>query len=125
MSHKITVAIVGLGRVGHAFLEELMCVVDKGIKIAYAVEQNDTPGRQMAEMYHVKIVTVDGLMAEGENVDVIFDLTGNEGVRKELREKLHASGNRHTVIAPQTVARMLWAIMADEKVMPSHGKDGY
>ncbi len=123
---KQVVAVVGLGRVGSAFLEELMCVVDKGIKVAYAVEQNDTPGRRMAETYHVQIVTLDGLIAEGEKVDVIFDLTGSADVRRELREKLHASGNRHSVIAPESVARMVWTLMADDKVLPdAHDKKGY
>lgn len=124
---KQTVAVVGLGRVGAAFLEELMCVVDKGIKIAYAVEQNDTPGRRMAQDYHIPVVTLDGLIAEGEKVDVIFDLTGSEAVRKELRGKLHASGNKHTVIAPESIARMVWALMADDsKALPdAHGRKGY
>lgn len=125
MSKQI-VAVVGLGRIGGAFLEELMCVVDKGIKVAYAVEQNDTPARTVAETYHVQIVTIDQLIAEGEKVDVIFDLTGSAEVRKELREKLHSSGNRHTVIAPESIARMVWALMADDKILPdAHGKKGY
>lgn len=123
---KQIIAIVGLGRMGSAFLEELMCVVEKGMKVAYAVEKNDTPGRRMAETYHVNIVSIDQLIAEGDKVDVIFDLTGSTETRKELREKLHASGNRHTVIAPESIARMMWAIMADEKMLPDvHERKGY
>lgn len=123
---KQIIAIVGLGRMGSAFLEELMCVVEKGMKVAYAVEKNDTPGRRMAETYHVNIVSIDQLIAEGDKVDVIFDLTGSTETRKELREKLHASGNRHTVIAPESIARMMWAIMADEKMLPDvHERRGY
>lgn len=123
---KQIIAIVGLGRMGSAFLEELMCVVEKGMKVAYAVEKNDTPGRRMAETYHVNIVSIDQLIAEGDKVDVIFDLTGSTETRKELREKLHACGNRHTVIAPESIARMMWAIMADEKMLPDvHERKGY
>lgn len=123
---KQIIAIVGLGRMGSAFLEELMCVVEKGMKVAYAVEKNDTPGRRMAETYHVNIVSIDQLIAEGDKVDVIFDLTGSAETRKELREKLHASGNRHTVIAPESIAHMMWAIMADEKMLPNvHERKGY
>lgn len=123
---KQIIAIVGLGRMGSAFLEELMCVVEKGMKVAYAVEKNDTPGRRMAETYHVNIVSIDQLIAEGDKVDVIFDLTGSSETRKELREKLHASGNRHTVVAPESIARMMWAIMADEKMLPDvHERKGY
>lgn len=123
---KQIIAIVGLGRVGSAFLEELMCAVDKGLKVAYAVEQSETPGRKMAQDYNIKIVTIDQLMAEGDAVDIIFDLTGNADTRNELRSKLHGSGNRHTVIAPESIAHMMWALMADQKELPDyHGKKGY
>lgn len=122
---KQTVAIVGLGRVGSAFMEELMAMVDKGYKVAYAVEAQNTPGREMAETYHVKIVTIDELIDEGDKVDIIFDLTGSAEVRRSLREKLHTSENRHTVIAPETIARMIWSIMSDSPLPESHRKTGY
>ena len=44
----------------------------------------------------------------GDEID-IFDLTGIPNVRKELREKLLASNNKHTVIASETIAPKLVA----------------
>jgi ketol-acid reductoisomerase len=110
---KQKVAIVGLGRVGSAFLDELLCLTRKGIKVAYAVEKNDTPGRKAAEAAGVKILTIDELITFGESIDIVFDLTGIAEVRKELREKLFSSNNRHTVIAPESIAHFLWSIMSD------------
>jgi len=123
---KQKVAIVGLGRVGSAFLDELLCLTGKGVKVAFAVEKNDTPGRRAAEAAGVKILTVDELIALGEEVDIVFDLTGIPEVRKGLREKFFASNNRHTVIAPESIAHFLWSIMSDTALPVIEGrKTGY
>ena len=53
-------------------------------------------------------VEVAGL---GEKIDIIFDLTGNADVRSALQ----ASGNRHTVIAPEVVAQLLWLFFSDSE----------
>lgn len=123
---KQKVAVVGLGRVGAAFLDELLCMTGKGVKVAYAVEKNDTPGRKMAEAAGVKIMTIDEMIALGEAVDIVFDLTGVAEVRKELREKLFTSNNHHTVIAPENIAHFIWAIMSDTTLPVIEGrKTGY
>lgn len=43
----------------------------------------------------------------GDSVDIIFDLTGNSDLRQILRERLHDSDNRQTVIAPAIMVRLL------------------
>jgi len=120
-----TVALVGLGRVGTAFLEELLAKMARGVDIAYAVERNDTAGRRAAQAATVTIVTIDQLVAEGNKVDIIFDLTGSTETRRELRDKLHASGNHHTVIAPESVARLLWAVMTPKELPNPHASQDY
>lgn len=124
---KQNIAIVGLGRVGTAFLDEMLCLTEKGIKVAYGVERTDTEGKAQASAAGVRMVTLDELVGIGDQVDVIFDLTGNPDVRKALREKLAASGNRHTVVAPETIARMMWSVMSSEKELPvvAGRKTGY
>ncbi|MBS4097001.1 MAG: hypothetical protein KGZ83_09230 [Sulfuricella sp.] len=123
---KQQAAIIGLGRVGAAFLDELLCLTGKGVKVAYAVEKNNTPGRALAEAAGVKILSIDELIALGEAVDIIFDLTGIAEVRKELREKLAASNNRNTVIAPESIAHFIWTIMSDTPIPVIEGrKTGY
>ncbi len=43
------IAVVGLGRVGSAFLEKMLTFKDNGIHIAYTVERNETPGKLFAK----------------------------------------------------------------------------
>jgi predicted dinucleotide-utilizing enzyme len=120
------VAIVGLGRVGTVFLEEMLHLTGKGIKVAYAAEINDTPGKAKAVAAGVKMVTVEELIAFGDKVDVIFDLTGSDAARKKLREQLAATNNRHTVLAPEVIARMMWALMSGKELPSIEGrKRGY
>ena len=119
---KQNVAIIGLGRVGSAFLGAILSLAERGIKIQYAIEQADTPGKALAIAAGIKIVTVDEMIALGDQVDVIFDLTGNHDVRKELRKKLVASNNVHTVIASETIARVVWSLITDEELPISAGK---
>lgn len=119
---KQNVAIVGLGRIGAAFLDELLCLTGKGVKVAYAVEENETPGKKMAEAAGVKMLGIDEMIALGNAVDIIFDLTGIPEVRKALREKLSASDNRHTVIAPESIAHFIWSIMSDTPLPVTEGR---
>ncbi len=123
---KQLIAIVGLGRVGSRFLEILLGSASKGIEIVAVVENNNTPGRATAEAHGITNLSIDGLVAKGDSVDIIFDLTGVAAVRKELREKLFAAANRHTVIATESIARLIWALITDGNDLPNvHNKTGY
>jgi hypothetical protein len=55
----------------------------------------------------------------GDELDILFDLTDVTAVRQELREELRASGNRHTIIATENIARMIWALIASGVNLPS------
>lgn len=117
MKHQ-TIAIVGLGRVGSVFLNELVDEAVGGIKIGYAVEKADTAGRKLAQKSGVQILSIDQLIGEGRKVDIIFDLTGSDETSLELQNKLAASGNTHTVMAPEAIARMMLALMENQKKLP-------
>ena len=121
------VAIIGLGRVGSAFLGAILRLAERGINLQYAIEPADTPGKAQAIAAGIKIVTVDQMIALGDQVDVIFDLTGDHDVRKELRKKLVASNNVHTVIASETIARVVWSLITNEElpISTSGKKMGY
>ncbi|MFP4131880.1 MAG: homoserine dehydrogenase, partial [Thiohalospira sp.] len=83
-------------------------------------------GLKMAEEAGLATGTIDDIVAEGSAVDIIFDLTGSPEVRQQLREKLAAAGNRHTVIAPESVARLMWTLMgAGEELPEVHAGGGY
>lgn len=123
---KQSIAIVGLGRVGSVFLEGLLDKDSDHITVAAVSENGDTPGKALAKSRGIPVLDIDALIAKGESIDVLFDLTGSATVRKELREKMMASNNRHTVIATEAVAQLIWSLIASDTSLPNvHGKNGY
>lgn len=125
MLHQ-SIAIVGLGRVGSVFLEELLNQSRKGIDIVAVAEKHKTAGSSLAEARGIQNLGIDQLVAKGKAIDILFDLTGVDAVRQELRDKLQASGNRHTVIASESVANLVWALIAKGTELPNvHAKTGY
>lgn len=123
---KQSIAIVGLGKMGSAFLEELLGQPNEGVEIVAVVEKNNTAGLALAKARGIENLSIDELIAIGDDLDILFDLTGAAEVRQELRDKLHAAGNRHTIIATENIARMVWTLISSGAEMPSaHAKTGY
>ena len=76
-------------------------------------ESADTPGRRVAQKAGVRICTLDEIVALGPKLDVVFELTGLPEVRRELREKFLRTDNHQTVIASESIARVIWAMISD------------
>jgi len=120
------IAIIGLGRIGSAFLSQMLQKRSQGIELVCAAEAADTPGRQLAVKSGIAIKSLDEIVALGSGVDVIFDLTGLPEVRRELRDKLVAAKNAHTVIASETIVRVIWALISQDALPVIQGrKTGY
>lgn len=123
---KQSIAIVGLGRVGSVFLAELLRRPNKDIEVIAVAENGETTGKTLAKSQGITVLDTDTLIALGEKIDILFDLTGVPAVRKELREKLSAADNRHTIIATEAIAKLIWSLIASDVALPSvHGKTGY
>ncbi|MDH4234681.1 MAG: hypothetical protein OEV15_06065 [Gallionella sp.] len=123
---KQNVALVGLGRIGSTFLRAISGKQNRGVNLVCAVESSDTPGKAQAIAAGIKISTLNELAAAGNKLDIIFDLTGNPEVRKQLREQLAQNKNQHTVIAPESVARLIWSLISDDALPASEGRStGY
>lgn len=123
---KQSIAIVGLGKMGSAFLEELLKQPNEGVEIVAVVEKNNTAGLALAKARGIKKLSIDELIAIGDDLDILFDLTGVAAVRQELRDKLRAAGNLHTIIATENIARMVWTLISSGADMPSaHANTGY
>ena len=120
------IAIIGLGRIGSAFLSQMLQKRSQGIELVCAAEAADTPGRQLAAKSGIAIKSLDDIVALGNRIDVIFDLTGLPDVRRELRDKLVAAKNAHTVIASETIVRVIWALISQDALPVIQGrKTGY
>jgi predicted dehydrogenase len=120
------IAIIGLGRIGAAFLRNLLARSGHGVALVGVAETGDTPGRQQALDAGLHITSLDGILALGSGVDILFDLTGIPAVRREIREKLMAQGNHHTVVASETIARLIWSLTSDDDLPVIAGRStGY
>jgi len=120
------IAIIGLGRIGSAFLSQMLLKRSQGIELVCAAEAADTLGRQLAAKSGIAIKSLDDIVALGKQLDVIFELTGLPEVRRELREKLVASKNAHTVIASESIVRVIWALISDDALPVIKGRQtGY
>ncbi|SCC95369.1 conserved hypothetical protein [Thiomonas sp. X19] len=125
--HKERVALVGLGRVGSIFLDVLLKQQDQAVDIVAVAEANpDTPGCRTARSLRIPVLTVAELLQRNGDLDIVFDLTGVAAVRRQLREGLAAAHNDHTVIAPESVARLIWALVVPGVELPDvHAHEGY
>ncbi|MGC1440023.1 MAG: homoserine dehydrogenase [Burkholderiaceae bacterium] len=110
---KQRIAIIGLGRIGSAFLRQIIVNLNSDIELVCVAEAADTPGRQLAQKSGIRVSSLDDIVAMGEKINVIFELTGLPEVRSELREKLVKSKNNETVIASESIARVIWALISD------------
>jgi predicted homoserine dehydrogenase-like protein len=124
------VALLGLGRIGSQFATGLADHIAQGsspIKIVAVAEAN--PDSEAAAKFKTDGVTVYtdamGVIEMGVEVDVIFDLTGIPEVRQSLRDDLRAAGNRHTVIVPEVMVRMLWSFLENAEDLSGPVREGY
>lgn len=112
MADTIKVALVGLGEVGELFAErlleqtqlkhapvEIVAVADRHLDspVALGFAQNNIP------VFEDALDVVD----LGEKVDIIFNLTENPSVDVSMNLRLMKNKNRHTVIVPTVVAKLL------------------
>lgn len=129
MSKVVRVALLGLGEVGEIFAEnflekiqeehvnvEIVAVAHRNLEspVALGFSQNGVPVFRDA----LDVVSM------GARVDIIFDLTGDADLRANLRVALQTTNNRHTVIAPEVVAHLLWNFFGEGE-LPSSGQTGY
>ncbi|MCK5876057.1 MAG: NAD(P)-binding domain-containing protein [Candidatus Marithrix sp.] len=120
------IAIIGLGRVGAVFLERLLQLDKHSINIICVAELKETSGRLLAQDNGVKVVDLDEMVSMSKNIEIIFDLTGDEKIRKTLRDKLASIDNYYTIIAPENIARVVWAVMGNQIAFPDfHDEKGY
>ena len=120
-----TIAIVGLGRVGSRFLEAMCERKSRDVDVVAVAEPQRTPGRDAAEAAGIPVLELDELIARAAAIDIVFDLSGQFAVRQRLRQGLARAGNSRTVVAPESIARLIWS-MLDAGVLPEvHADLGY
>jgi predicted dinucleotide-utilizing enzyme len=119
------IAIIGLGRVGTFFLRRMLEHKDKNIRVAAVVEPKETEGRRLAAEHSIPVVSLDDLVDMGEEVDIIFELTGNADLRLDLRNRLFNAMNSHTVLVPESVAHLFSKFLGPGEFPDVHTSKGY
>lgn len=114
------IAIVGLGRVGSEFFRAMRDKPD--INIFCVADPVDTPAKAEAEAAGIMIATLDEIIGMSEVLDIIFDLSGSASVRRELRTKLGTTVNNHTVIATESIVRLIWSLIREEELPLIEGR---
>ncbi len=122
MNNKIRVALLGLGNVGENFAEHFLEQIQEGQRpieiVAVAHHHMDSPVALGFAQSGVPVYEdATEVIKMGENVDIIFDLTGSAEVRQNLRKGMMDSGNKHTVIAPEVFANLLWMFFGEDVVL--------
>jgi len=110
------IAIIGLGKAGEFFLEQLIKRIDLGLNIVCAVEPADNSGRQRAEESGIALVSIDDVVSFGDDVDFIFNLTGNPQLQVDLLAKLAAASNDHTEVVSDKVLKVIWSILSENHI---------
>ncbi|MBV8680742.1 MAG: oxidoreductase [Aquitalea sp.] len=62
---------------------------------------------------------------QGDQVDVIIDVTGSRKVREDLRRFMQFSGNSHTVIVHERIALLMMSLGAGHQIDTRHEEMGY
>jgi len=130
MSNKVRVALLGLGSVGEEFASNFLEKIQEehiNVEIV-AVSNFDTNTAVAMGFSHSKVPVFKNaidVVNLGDKVDIIFDLTGDPELRKNLRARLQETKNGHTVIAPEVVAHLLWNFFGEKAEMPMSKKTGY
>ena len=111
------IAIIGLNNAGTELFKAMVDLKLKGVNVLGVSESVFTEGSQLAQQLGINNMSIEEIVNMGDKVDVIFDLSGNREIRKDLRTTLFSSRNLHTVTAPECVARLMYT-MIDDKELP-------
>jgi hypothetical protein len=119
------IVIVGLTEVGQAFLAEMLKLKPQGVTILGVSPSADGQDLSAAEKASVNVVSIEQIVELGDKVDIIFDLSGDRNIRSELRKTLFSSQNQHTVIAPESIAQIMYKMITQQDLLKTGGKPGY
>ena len=123
MSKIINVAVLGMDEAGEIFtmnLLEKIQVDHRPVNIAAVAHRDlESPIMLGFQQNGVPCFTdIKDLADMGTEIDIIFNMTGDELLTQKLRLELLERKNRHTLIASEMVARLLWAFFDEDSELP-------
>ncbi|NWK79070.1 oxidoreductase [Aquitalea sp. LB_tupeE] len=122
---KYRIGMIGAGVTGTPLLRQLL---DAPFVEMVGVADLDLrlPGITLARERGVPVTSNFIEIAEqGDQVDIIIDVTGSRKVREDLRRFMQFSGNTHTVIVHERIALLMMSLGAGKQVETQHEEMGY
>ncbi len=125
MGDKVRIAVAGGGRMGTPLIEEFLKRPYAEL-VGVADVDPASAGAQLARD-NGALFTVDALdfaKMDGE-IDLLFEVSGDAGLKRRLKDAFVEASNRHTIIVHDLVARLVMTVVAgsDELVPPLHPDD--
>ncbi len=113
----IKIGIVGAGRTGTPLIEQFL--KHKYLTVKCIVDMNfSAPGMKLAKKKGILASNdVSDLVKMGENIDLIFDVSGDPNLRRQLIDAYQRSSNKHTLIIHETIARLIITLALKKTVL--------
>jgi hypothetical protein len=128
MKKPIRVALVGMGKTGQVFAEHFQKSRERGVPLEIVAVSGVPEGPAASDWsYRGTRVYKDAceITALGDQVDIIFDLSGDRAMRQQLRLALLKNQNVQTVLVSETIARLMWFCLGETAEPPLPVSDGY
>ncbi|QAB15488.1 Gfo/Idh/MocA family oxidoreductase [Hydrogenovibrio thermophilus] len=127
---KITILMIGLGRIGGKFYEQFSEMNPEQVEIIAISEPNfENPLVDDAEKRGIPNYPQfeEAIERFGEGIDIIMDTSNRPELKQAIRQKLVDSGNQHSVVVPMVVDYLMWYLLPGAEAIPqSHHKNiGY
>ena len=127
---KITVVMIGLGRVGGKFYQQFTNLNPEHIEIIGISEPNqDNPLLKDANERGIPNFAEYEVMLQkfGADIDIIMDTSNRPEIKQAIRQILRETDNQHTVLVPMIVDYLMWYLLPGaETIQQSHHEDiGY
>ncbi len=122
-SNKFSIAIIGAGNAGIEMMEK-MIEADFVDLVAVIDKNEDAPGLKLAK--EKGIATTNDFMnlfKDGDELDIIIDVTGIKAVRDQLRSYMQENNNKHTVIMHERISALLVSLF-NGKLVEMKSSDG-
>lgn len=122
---KINIVVIGGGETGTPLLKQLAEAPFVTV-LGVADLQEDAPGIVFARNQNIPTTTnFMDLVARGEEVDIIIEVTGVPAVREQLRTFMQESNNTHTIIMHEMIAVLMMSLSRGSLIDMKHGEVEY